>query len=826
MNYLRRLLLLISPLLFSSHLIAQPSADTDPGIEAKMRITGRIVDASSDSPLEYAAVSVLSQGDSSLVTGGVSDLDGNIDIETGAGNFIVKIEFISYKSKWIDNIKVSREKPVANLGIVNMEPDGYALMEVEIRAEKSQMQMTLDKKVFNVGKDLASTSGSAAQVLDNVPSVTVDVDGNVSLRGSENVRVLIDGKPSGLVGVRGTDGLRSLPANLIDQVEIITNPSARYEAEGMTGIINIILKKDRQKGVNGSFDLTTGFPHDHGAAVNLNFRQSKFNLFTNYSLRYRNRPGENTLYQEYYRNDTTFFLDQTRTRERGGWSNNLRLGADYFFNDNNILTTSFLYRMSNDDNRSDLVYYDYVNDYPGNLTRISFRNEKEKETEPTLEYALNYKRTFQRQGHELRADFQMRRSTEEEIADYSQESFRPDFSPITESELLQRSSNRESEASYLLQIDYVHPFGKEGKFETGYRGSLRFIDNDYLVEEFDDIQWNRLPGLSNDFNYDERIHAAYASLGNKTGRFSYQMGLRLELSEVLTELLQTNEINDRNYINLFPTAHLTYEFPAQNSFQISYSRRINRPNFWSLNPFFTFSDNRNIFRGNPNLDPEFTHSFELGHIKYWNSASISSSVYYRHTDGVIQRIRTLEGEGEEAITITQPENLATENSYGLEFILSSDLAKWWKIDGNFNFFRSIIDGGNIGETIQTDTYSWFARVNSRTTLWKKIDLQLRFFYQAPRDTPQGKARSMTQTDLGLSREILKGKGTLTLSVRDLFNTRRYRYETFGDNFFSSGSHQWRARQATLTFNYRLNQTNFKKEERGGRDENGGGNMEF
>lgn len=790
---------------------------------AQAKITGKVFDSDQSTPLQFAAVSVYTQADSSLLTGGTTDLDGNFEIPVAYGKYLLKIDFISYKSIWSAPLELNAGNPAIDMGMLTLASDATVLQEIEVRAEKSQMQMALDKKVFNVGKDIASTSGNAAEVLDNIPSVTVDVEGNVSLRGSEGVRILIDGKPSGLVGVRGAGGLQSLGADMIERVEVITNPSARYEAEGMSGIINIILKKDRKQGLNGSFDLNAGSPANYGAGFNLNYRKKDLNFFANYGFRYRTGPGLSYQYQELERDGITSIVEQFSDRDRAGWSNSVRLGADYFINDNNILTGSFNYRIGRDDNHSRLEYHDYIDDYPGNPTGITVRTQEEIEKEPNLEYALNYKRTFKRKDQELTASLQYRESTESEDADYRETFFESDFSPIATPDLLQRSFNAEGEKSLLLQTDYIHPFGKEGRFELGYRGSFRQIDNNYLVEEYADAVWETLANLSNDFNYDENIHAAYAILGNKPGRFSYQFGLRMELSDVLTELLQTGERNHRTYSNFFPSVHFTYELSEGNNVQLSYSRRLSRPNFWDLNPFFTFSDSRNIFRGNPNLDPELTDVYEIGHIKYFNNASLSSNIYYRHTNGLIQRIQTLEEQDGDLITIRQPENLATEDALGLEFIFSADPASWLRMDASVNAFHSSVDGSNLNESYVRDAFSWFGRFNSRITLWKKLDTQLRFNYRAPQQTAQGDRKSMSYIDLAFSREIMKGKGTLTLSVNDLFNTQKYRYSNYGDNFYSEGVHQRRARRVSLNFSYRLGQVQRNKQ-RGDRE--GGEGRDF
>lgn len=788
------------------------------GQQAKKGIVqGLIVDELSQSPLDYATVSIYSAQDSSLATGGITDETGRFNIEVKPGRYYAELTFISYQTQNIGDIEISSRQMTFDLGVVGLRSDAAVLAEVEVRAERSRMQMALDKRIFNVGKDLANTGGSAAEVLDNVPSVSVDVEGNVSLRGSGGVRILIDGKPSGLIGISNTDGLRQIPANLIDRVEVITNPSARYEAEGMAGVINIVLKKERKKGLNGSFDLSGGLPKSYGAAINLNYRKEKFNFFANYGYSYRQSPGTGSLYQENYRDNSTFILDQTRDRVRTGKGSSIRTGADYSFNEKNILTTAFTYRDGRDKNRTTLIYRDFIDSF-ANPTGISERTDEETELEPNLEYSMTYRKNFDKKDHTLTFDLRYQDNTEQEKSNIREAFFDGEYVAKDDADLLQRSLNNESERLLIGQIDYVHPFAEEGRFEAGYRGSIRRIDNDYLVEELQANQWANLDNLSNDFNYDEDIHAAYAIFGNKYGKFSFQLGARLEYSDVTTLLLQTEENNKRNYLNFFPSAFFTYDLPGQNAVQISYSRRLNRPRFRELNPFFSFSDSRNFRSGNPNLDPEFTHSMELGHIKYWDNASLASSIYFRHTDGVIENIRSVDDEG---ISFSQPQNLATQDSYGMEFTFSVSPKKWWDIDGNWNFFRAQIKSGEINnQSLQADTYGWFGRLTSKVKVNKSLDTQLRFNYRGPRNSIQGRNKAYYYLDLAMSKEVFKNTGTLTLSVNDLLNSRRYRYIAQGFNFYTEGDFQWRNRSLRLTLNYRLNQD--KKRGRGERRGGGDG----
>ncbi|MDX1476822.1 MAG: outer membrane beta-barrel family protein [Saprospiraceae bacterium] len=779
--------------------------------DIKRMIKGIVQDVETGQALEFAAVSVYVQGSETLTGGTVTDINGVFAIEVDQGTYDVKIEYISFDPLWIREVVVSRDEPVADLGTITLSPSAQMLEEVEVTGEKSQFQLGLDKKVFNVGKDLVTRSGSAADILDNIPSVSVDIEGNVSLRGSQNVRILVDGRPSGLVGLSGNDALRALQGDLIERVEVVTNPSARYDAEGMAGIINIVLKKEQRKGVNGSFTLNGGYPTNFGASSNVNFRRKDVNFFLNYGARYRNSPGDGFLYQEYYQDDITTYLEQDRDRTRAGWSHNVRLGTDIFFSENSVLTGAFMYRISDESNESSLVYRDF--DQFRELQTITTRDETQTGDEPSLEYNLNYKRTFGK-DHELTMAVQYDESTETESSEYVERVLNPDLSPAGIPDLNQRSVNDERQTSWLGQIDYVRPIGENGKFEAGYKASIRHIGNDYLVEEFADNDWIRLDNLSNDFNYDEDIHAGYLIYGNKINRFSYQFGVRAEYSHVITELVETGEVNDRDYTNLFPSVHFGYELAGENTLQLSYSRRVQRPRFWYLNPFFTFSDSRNFWGGNPNLDPEFTNSMEIGHVKYWDNASLSSSIYYRHSTGVIQRIRTIDDEG---ITRTMPQNLATRDAFGFEFTFSKDILDTWKVDGNLNLFRSITDGGEFGDA---DTYSWQTRMNSRVTLFNKLETQLRLNYRGPQETTQGRSQGTFHADLGMSMDVLKRNGTLTLNVSDVFNTRKRRYVTEGVGFYAEGEFRWRPRSTTLTFTYRLNQK--KQRQRGNRGDWEGG----
>jgi outer membrane receptor protein involved in Fe transport len=769
-------------------------------------IKGLVVDQPTAKGLGLASIQVKDSRDS-VLSGGLSKENGRFEVNLSVtGKITVHVEFLGY-TPWSKSMQIGGKAQTVDLGTIELVVLEKSLNEIVVQAEKSSMQLSLDKKIFNVGKDLANAGGNAADILQNIPSVSVDPEGNVKLRGSDNVRIYIDGKPSGLVSIKGGSGLQQLQASLVERVELITNPSARYEAEGMAGIINIVLKKDRRQGFNGSFELITGNPANYGAAANLNYRKKNINFFINYGLAYRNQPGKSELYQETYSNDSVFINQQKDKVDFRGFNNNIRGGLDYFFSEKSVLTAAYLYRRSQGNRIRNFLYNDYLNS-TRNLTGFVKRKQDEDEVEPNSEVSVNYKKTFAQKGHELIAEVKYIDYWENSDQLYTQNSFLPNGSEVFSKSLVQRSLNDEFERQWLFQLDYTKPLGKEGKFETGIRSSFRNMVNDFVVSERNSNgSFLPLPDLDNVFVYDENIHGVYGILGNKTGAISYQAGLRAEWTDVTTTLKETNEKNPRDYVNLFPSAHLTWSLPKEHGVQMSYSRRVRRPFYNDLTPYVTFSDNRNFFSGNPDLNPEFSNVFELGHIKSFEKGSFTSSVYYRSTTDRIDRIRKVDSKGN---SITRTENLVSEKAFGLEFTGGFTPYKWWKMDFNFNFFRAEIDGSNILPDYRRSTYSWFARQTSRFSLKKNWDFQLRMNYEAPQKTVQGRRKGLYYADVSVSKDVLKERGTFNLNVLDVFYTRKVRNVFEGPNFYFDGYGQFRPRQINLTFAYRIKQSKSTK----------------
>ena len=801
MKYFLYPLFLIISILFSQLSVGQGRQSRE-----APSINGIVLDPDGEL-VPFANVALYQSQDSTLISGEATDIEGKFSIKTKPGKYYLVVSFLSLKPKTIGNIDLGRE--TKTLGKIQLEENSQLLDEVEITAERSQMELKLDKRVFNIEKDLSNAGANAAEILNNLPSVEVDVEGNVSLRGSQNVRVLIDGKPSTITAGSVGEALRQFQGNMIESVEIITNPSSRYDAEGEVGIINIKLKKEKQKGLNGSVEAVAGYPDNYRASFNLNYRTKNFNLFTSMGGAYRNSPGGGFTNQTFNSPDTSYIYKSTNDRTRGGFSNNFRLGSDIFLNDKNTITVAGFYRFSDEENIAEIAYEDFFAN--GELYRRVDREDVESEDGENLESSINYTKTFEKEDQKFTIDLQWSERDDLEESDITE------IDNLTGDLLLQESSNLEFNRTYLMQSDYIHPIGKDGLFETGFRSTLRTVENDFQVKESTNgSAFSILEDFNNNFIYNENIYAGYLMYGNKKGAFSYQLGVRAEYSDISTELKKTNESNNWQYLNLFPSAHLTYKLKNKDDFQLSYSRRINRPGFRELLPFSNFTDARNFWAGNPELQPEYTNSYEIGYLKYFKKGSLFSSVYYRHRTGVIDRIITTDAAG---ITYRIPVNLATEHNVGFELNSSYDLNKKNKVSANFNFFHSERSGSYEGQVLENSTFAWNSRIVYRSEILPKIDAQASLNYRAPINTTQGKMKSVSSIDLSLSKDVLKGKGTLVASVRDLLNTRKRRSITDTEYLYTESEFQWRARQFLLSFTYRINKKKSRGPSRQGGDSN-------
>lgn len=804
---MKNIVFLILVILFANTLNAKNYEPIE-----KISILGKVIDKETKQPLEYATV-VIKSLNGEIVTGGITDINGLFDVQVSRGTYNISVEFISFKSYTLLNKEINK---TTDLGVISLELDAQALDEVEIIAEKSTVEIRLDKKIYNVGKDMTVKGGSASDVLDNVPSVTVDVEGNVSLRGNENVQILINGKPSGLVGLSGTDALRQLPADAIEKVEVITSPSARYDAEGTAGILNIVLRKGKALGFNGSLTANAGNPDNFGASVNLNYRANKVNFFNSTGYSYSNSPGNSSSKTTYFDDNGAIssYRNEKTTYDRENNRFNTRFGIEYFLSDKSSLTSSVLYRKSDGEDIS--VNTNNLLDANKVLTSSYDRLELEDDLDETIEYALNFTQNFKTDGHKLIVDFQYGKSTEDNYAEINYND--------------ERNSTDEESKDILVQADYVLPIGEDAQFEFGFKADLNELTTDYLVEDFDDNtnQFINNTDFSNTLNFNQDIFSVYSQYGKKINKFSYLLGLRAETTDRKINLIQTNEVYNKKFTELFPTVNLGLEFNDSESLTLGYSRRLRRPRGRYLNPFESRTSETYIRKGNVNLDPTYTNSFDLGYLKRWDKFTLNSSMYYQHAVNNIEWVQTEEirdiDEIPTLVIIRNPTNLSSQDQYGFEFTTNYTPFKWWRLNNSFNFFKSVTVGEFNDISYDSDDVSWFTRMVSRVTLPGEIDWQTTGFYMGPSEGAQSKRDAMLMVNLAFSKDILKENATVSLNVSDLFNTRKRKSTTYSPTTESVGEFQWRERQIMLNFTYRFNQK--KKRERSQNDYDGGGEEEM
>jgi outer membrane receptor protein involved in Fe transport len=808
-NYFQLILLLV---LFPLVVVGQKP------IEKKISISGKVLEKGSKVAIEYATVSFKNTTTKELF-GAMTDATGTFTFEITPGEYSGEIELMSYKKTIIAAKKYTEN---AFLGAFTLEADISQLQDVVVIAEKSTVEIKLDKRVYNVGKDMMVKGGTVSDVLDNVPSVTVDTEGNVALRGNENVKILIDGKPSGLAGINVADALKLLPADAVEKVEVITNPSARYDAEGGGGIINIVIRKGKSNGINGSIIVSTGDPENYGVSTSLNKKGTNFNLFSNFGYNYRNNPGNSLTNAEYFNSDgtTSRYINERRTNERLSEGYNANFGIDLNLSKSLTWTNALTFRESSGKNPDNVFFYNY--DALQNPTFVRNRLNDANSDEFSIEYTSNFTKKFEKDGHQLTVDIAVSQNRENEIATIYDQILGDSSTLFTEI-----TDNKQSQQRNLFQTDYVLPIGKDGRFEAGYRGSFQ--------EGITEFEIAPTSSYSNTLEYNEYVNSFYTQYGSKINKFSYFLGLRFEDSNIDVNSLTANDYNNKKYNNLFPSATLNYEISEKSSMSLSYSKRINRPRGRFLNPFSTYSSNINVFQGNPDINPSLTDAIDVGYLTKWDKLTFSTSAYVNVTNAAFQFIRKESGlfvQGVPVI-ISTPINLAKEYRAGFEFNLNYTPYKWWRLNGNFNLFRNETQGDyrytnylNVAVVQNFDNIAltWTSRLSSKISLPYKIDWQTNVSYEAPQTTAQGKRLGNYGVNLAFSKDVLKDKGTIALNVSDVFNSKKRIIETHIENVVSSYSEmQMRVRQITLSFTYRFNKKKTDKE-RTKREEGGEGDF--
>lgn len=776
MNKNHLLLILLMFLLSASNTIFAQNSVT---------IIGKVVEKNNQQPIEFATVMIANKTTQAVITGETTDLDGNFLLQSKEREFYIEVTFIGFEKKVINDFEIINNQ--VDLGTIALAEDSKVLAEIEVVAEKSTTEFKLDKRVFNVGKDLSSTGASAYEVLNNVPSVNVSIEGAISLRGSSGVQILINGKPSVLASEQGK-GLGTITADMIESVEVITNPSAKYDAEGTSGIINIILKKEERRGINGSISLNTGLPQNHSVGASLNRRTEKFNLFTQLGAGYRELPRIGEDINRDLVNNTTIYSSGKEYRNEQFY--NFVLGTDYYINPQNVLTLSanVAYEVEEQPSRYDFSF----EDENGDITSEWYRTEVTSALNPKFQYELQYVSDF--------------KDDKDHVLMFSAlgNFFGKDQSSTFENATLSginRTSSQETrtnfkEAKYTFNLDYTKPFSKKITVETGAQYVLQDVSNDFAVTDLINGEWVDNSDLTNIFNYNQKVLGVYGTGAYEHNSFGVKVGLRVENTDLQTVLITTNESNNLNFTNFFPTAHISYKVTDRFSLQAGYSRRIYRPRLWDLNPFFNIRNNFSFRTGNPDLLPEFTDSYEVSSIYILDKISMNFSVFHRYTTDVIDRISTFE----DNVNIFKPYNIGTKRSTGIEFNTKYSPKKWFTLNGDFNYNYFNRQGELKSVMFDFSASQWSTKWTSKFNLPADIDFEITGRYESKFRTVQGEISDMLFADLGLRKKILKGKAVVNFSIRDIFASRIQENETSQTDFYLY-SKDYRGRFITLGFSY-------------------------
>lgn len=762
-------------------------------------LAGKVVDAA-NKPLAYATVTLL-KNDSTVANGALTGEDGIFNINGVAfGQYILRVNALGFAPKFVSNIALTATNPAKQLGGIKVASTSQTLDEVEIVGERAMVEMSIDKKVFNVDKNITATGGSATDVLKNVPSLSVDVDGDVSLRG-KGATILIDGKPATLLGGDAASALQSLPASSIQSVEVITNPSAKYDAQGVSGIINIITKKDSKLGLNGNASIGAGTRDKYNAALGLNLKNDKWNLFFNSS--YRSRKNFQRGYNERALDNGQLVAGsyEDNTRLFAGWFTTL--GAEYTFNEKTSLTLTEnlnLMQWGNDGNTS---YFNYIN---GLKDSAQIRGTSSLGSPLSSSTSLDFKHKFAKPRQELTSNVTFANTWVTRTQDYTtryldgkEQAYRPP--------MLQSAPGGGSNTSISAQIDYTMPFmGKNGKIDAGLKTQdFWFESNNHATK---DTGNGPMPDatLQNNYNYTQQTHAAYISANNGFGKFGYQAGLRMEYSRYDGTAAQLNGLKYSNeFLNLFPSAYVSYKLGKYDNIYLSYIRRIDRPSFWQMMPYVDVSNPQDTSAGNPALIPEFIHNTELSYNRVFEKGhNFFGSIYYQYTQNLIDRVKRFSDNGN---SYTRPENLGSGTTYGVELTGKAQILPIWDASLNLNFFENKIDGGNI--TADNSGRSWFAKLNTNLKLPYSFSLQVSGNYEAPKIGAQGKTQEVYFMDVALKKNLFKNKASITLNVSDIFNTRKY---TTVYGFSGSLQTIYRNRETrigNITFAYRFGSSDTK-----------------
>ncbi|GAB4038569.1 TonB-dependent receptor [Spirosoma gilvum] len=733
-------------------------------------ITGIIVDKSTKAPVEFATVELLNRSDSTQINGQVTNLKGEFLLNgILPGTYLLRSTFLGYE-KVYTSLSVSADQRKVTTGRIEIKPLAITMQEVVVTAKKELVLAAIDRKVYDVSQDLLSQSGTASDILKNVPSVEVDMDGQVSLRGSSDVMILINGRPSPLMGKSRAEVLQQLPANAIERIEVITNPSARYRPDGTSGMINIVMKKNVKGGRNGTILANVGNRDRRNAGISLNYKPGKLNIFTNYSIRKDTRLRYNDIDRQYLGagtlSTTSYYTEHTQSASPS-LSHLITAGAEYTPNQHNVfgISGNFTSRAITRSDQINKHFYDATYQLTSQYDRLRQGPEWQREFDGTV----FWEHGFKKEDHSLRMEINISKQQEQEDNHFNNVYTFPAPASTFDNTLI-----RQGEKQQQVTIDYVNPLSESSKLEAGYAGTFRQQDLDFYGETFvpernvfvkDAIKTNRfLPNQS--------IHAFYGTYQKSYRAFSYTLGLRAEQT-LFTGVLVNQDSSVRNdYFKIYPTLHFAYKLKT-GEVQLNYSRRVHRPDGDELNPFPEYQDPYNIRAGNPKLLPEIIHSVEMGY-KWQNKVfSFVPSLYYRYKQNGFTPVTVALSD---SVLLTTSQNLSNDKSAGLELIVSANTGRFFSANLSTNFFYNQINAANLGFVGNRSIFSMNTNFISTFTLTPTTSIQISANYRSARLTAQGKNYGSFLFNTGIRQDIFKKKASITFTASNLLNTLKQKTE--------------------------------------------------
>jgi outer membrane receptor protein involved in Fe transport len=828
--YILTIFIIISLTFFQYKSLSQPRGNNRPNLAKPNKlkpgtaiINGKVVIENDKSPAISAKVALVKVNDSSAVTGTFTKNDGTFQIiKVPEGKFLIKISSIGFQD-YFSNVVTVIDSQEVNLKTFEIKQQSILTEETVVTAQKQQIQVTAEGKIVNVENNALASGGSAIDVLQNTPSVSVDFDGNISLRGSSAVNILIDGQQISNSGGSRTALLDNIPASAIESIEIINNPGAKYNPEGTGGLLNIKLKKRQNVGFNGLVGFNIGTRDKYNGTANFNWGFGKLNTFFSSDLRIDNRYREGTTNRLNFVFDSAAYLKQNIDGDRSNLSNNSRVGFDYLFDEKNTMTMSLNYNYRDSKGGESLLTDEYSRDFglsadPKYLTYADLSRTEDTGTDNSFVLSTNYTKKFDTPKEIFTIDLNYSNNQSIDYRERNTNSFTI-VSPFS------FRSNRDNKSQNLIfNGNYALPLVDKSKIEMGWNTNFRNIRSYYKPELFSFVDniWNSFDSLVNDFTYEENIYAVYGTYSNKYDAFDMQLGLRIESAQITLLQAQNNSRNDINYNSFFPTIGLKYSFSETDALNFNYSRRINRPDIGNLNPFIEIDNPRLNTFGNPNVKPEYIDALELGWSSFFEKRSLITSLFYRNVNNAIRRYSYLD-------TITGITNLSFNNFddsqfLGIEFIEEETLASWWKMTTTFSVYHNRING-NAALGIQgNENNSWNLKVNSTVNMWWGIDLQAFGSYASPVATQQGEIKRFFNIDLALKKDITDDL-TVTFRVSDIFNTLNFGVNSYGIGFESDIYRKRETRVGFLNISYKIN-SGIKQNERKRPEGSGGGDMDM